>query len=617
MQETRDREKIFRDLVTSLNRYVQKRDTTQLESFKKILASAFSASDVSLFVCNKESMALSLLGTKGASVIEMDRSLTEYVIHHKKSLIENHIKSNRYFNVEVDNPLDLKVKSLLISPVMREKKVMGLVKIWRGVRQRSNFVKRDEDLVVFLHPVFVALFESTPIEKERLLHLLGKKVDTAVQVKKSSPSKEPTKTPSPSPKKISKKSELKSNPEVIRSQKEEECCAHLEEIDALNASKEKLIAEIEAFRLELERQTTQIEELNEQRLVLEERIFASKEEEERRDQKYHTQSEAYQATIARLKEEQSQEKELSKKQESTIERLNHELGGLTDSYAKIESDSMRIVEVLEKERKTSKRLKEKLLSLRSEHEVLEERLKRHEESSQTIQELRAQQTQKEESKTLLAKGREEELIGYFSKSFGLHAHSYSLFEILLYALSSNKGMKQVEETLDRTRVLQDLLENFYFRGDIDPSYERYSMREFMNHLERYEEEIFDSKIMLDISLSKEMPSSLVFDRIKTQSILLHLLFDLYQFVDYESHIHLLIAFEERSLIFELGGTIHHRNSLFNQMFKQSRLALDNRERVSLQLGRKLIERLKGSLHFDYKNEYYRFIMKLPAQTIKL
>jgi sensor histidine kinase regulating citrate/malate metabolism len=114
-----------------------------------------------------------------------------------------------------------------------------------------------------------------------------------------------------------------------------------------------------------------------------------------------------------------------------------------------------------------------------------------------------------------------------------------------------------------------------------------------------------------------MPSSLIFDRIKIQSILLHLLMDLHQFVNHDNDIKVDISFVDKFLQIELSGVIHQKNTLFKTMFQQTKLAMDNKDRVGLQLSRKLIERLKGKLDFSYENAYYKFILTIPVQVIKL
>jgi len=114
-----------------------------------------------------------------------------------------------------------------------------------------------------------------------------------------------------------------------------------------------------------------------------------------------------------------------------------------------------------------------------------------------------------------------------------------------------------------------------------------------------------------------MPVSLVFDAPKIQSILLHLLTDLYQFVDYEKTINLNFNFKNKLLYIEIGGFVYQKNSLFQSMFKEKKIGGDEKNRIGLQLSKKLIIRLKGAIEYLYENEYYKFILTVPAQVIKM
>ncbi len=53
------------------------------------------------------------------------------------------------------------------------------------------------------------------------------------------------------------------------------------------------------------------------------------------------------------------------------------------------------------------------------------------------------------------------------------------------------------------------------------------------------------------------------------------------------------------------------------MFKQTKLGGDEKDRIGLQLTKKVMTRLKGNIDYLYEDAYYKFIVTVPTQVIKM
>jgi hypothetical protein len=162
-----------------------------------------------------------------------------------------------------------------------------------------------------------------------------------------------------------------------------------------------------------------------------------------------------------------------------------------------------------------------------------------------------------------------------------------------------------------------LIDSYYFKGDLEIHNEKFLVANMVEHLQGYTKHIFSNMIDLKITVDKSIPASLVLDAPKIQSMILHLLLDLHQFVDHHRPVHVNFIFKKKFLVIELGGSIHKKNSLFQSMFKQTKLGGDEKDRVGLQLSKKVMSRLKGEIAYLYEDEYYKFIMTVPTQVIKM
>jgi len=200
--------------------------------------------------------------------------------------------------------------------------------------------------------------------------------------------------------------------------------------------------------------------------------------------------------------------------------------------------------------------------------------------------------------------------------FNEYENSYMLFELMIYALSANNGLEYIEEAIDKSKVIKELMQSYYFKSDIQIQAEKTSIALFAHNLQKYEKTTFSKLSKLNIIIDKSMPPSLIMDTPKIQSIILHLMYDLYAFVDYSQDVNIKLLFDDKVLILELGGFIHKQNSLFKSIFKRGNPLDDEKNRQGLQLAILLVDRLRGKIKSTYEDQYYKFEVSLPVSILK-
>ncbi len=533
----------LKEVVKILNSYAKLKEYKEIESLEKYFETFFDAQTVKLWKVDSYKETLQLFGRKESEMIPLEQSLIKRAMDTKSILLVNHVTSEKYFNAKVDNPLNLKIKSLMVLPIMQGKNVIGLLKVWKGRGQKKVFNKKDEEALVYFSSLLVKLLKAEEIDKNELLSLLGKKSNEKTD------------------KVISRKTSTDIQ-KIPRKKK-------IDELEVLKNEMVKISKENKYFLDELKRK--------------EETLLA------------------YKDKVSTLEEStsNSSELEISKRKYQELEKSSTEL------YHELQSQQVAL-----------KELDEELQLSQKENEYLKVELKEKEKSCLTIQDLKSEKLHNEEKESSQIDKNIENVLHYIDNKFGENEYTYMLFEMMLYALNSKNALPYIEENLKKLNIIQKIIEGYHFKNGLRTHDEKNRMSDLVEHIQRYEN-IFPNKIQLVISLDTSMPKSLVFDKIKIQNCIMHLLMDLYRFVDYSRNIHIDFTFENKLLTVEIGGSIHKKNSLFKSMFRQTKLGGDEKNRIGLQLSKKIMTRLKGEVGYLYKDNYYKFILTLPTQVIKI
>jgi len=548
----------IKEIVEIINSYAEHevpRDIEKIENEFKIL---FEAQVLNFWKVDvKKSMLKHLDGDK-KKTFSLESSLTKQAIDSKNIVIENHVSSDKYYNASVDNPLSLKIKSLIIFPILKDKEVVGVLQMLKGIKQRKMFSKLDEKKLNHLAPLMIAILENIAIDKDEMLDILGENKKDIT-------------------KKYLTKGKVKTKTSVVHT------------VDITN----KEYAELNALKLEL---------------------IALKKEHKHKMNMEKDKVLALETANKVLRKSQSATQGKEK-----IAKYHKELEYTRVKYKELEALSLEIYTESQAKEATIKGLEKDLRLLQKENINLQSDLKKKvkQNTSKSIKSLKAEQSFASQEKTRGIGENIEHVLEYVDNDFGANQYVYMLFELILYAMHSEKGMTYIEESVKKSKLVQQIIDGYYFKGDIDVYNEKNRISKLVEHIKNYEQGIFLNTIKLNITVEDTMPISLVFDRVKIQSCILHLLTDLHRFVDNSRNLNINLTFKDKFLNVELGGYIHNNNNLFHVMFKQSKHGGSEKDRIGLQLTKKMITRLKGEISYLHEDNYYTFILKVPTQVIKI
>jgi len=539
----------IRKMACSLNTYVKSKNVSDFLEIEAYLKDFFEAYEVKFWKYDDKKDALCLLDGNDAEGLPLTRSLTQNAIKTKSSLIANYVTSNKLYHHSIDNPFEYKIKALLVFPIVKNNRVLGVLRIWRGLKQKKSFVKKDEENLMLFMPLFIDILAAKSITKEDLLRLLNEQ----------------------------EASEKKPVSQTISTRDKKEVNVKKSESQPNNTEVKALKEKLEA----LEKENKAMEERLENTL-------------------------------------KHSDKALQEAEEKCI-KVQSELKNFETKYRELENSSMEIYKESQQYQTNLKALEEHLSLLQDENKAFQIELKKEKEraSTHSIKKLKSEKSLSTKSNISDIDQNIEFILQKVDERFSDNEHAYLLFELMVYALSSKKGMALIEENIRKSKLLHTLIDSYYFKGDLEIHNEKYLVANMVEHVQRYEKHIFSNMIKLNITVDKTIPASLVLDGPKIQSMILHLLLDLHQFVDHHRPVHVNFIFKKKFLVIELGAPVHKKNSLFQSMFKQTKLGGDEKDRVGLQLSKKVMSRLKGQIAYLYEDEYYKFVMTIPTQVIKM
>jgi len=100
--------------------------------------------------------------------------LLGYAVIARTAGFYNHVKSEKLFNTEVDNPKDLKIKSQILFPLLENENVIGVLRASRSIRQSQSFTNYDLELLRSIEPYLL-----------KLIHILLNDVKNEIQIDQS------------------------------------------------------------------------------------------------------------------------------------------------------------------------------------------------------------------------------------------------------------------------------------------------------------------------------------------------------------------------------------------------------------------------------------------------
>jgi hypothetical protein len=549
-------------IANIINEYVTK-ETNSLEELENLLQKIFNVERVKFWKFDQKLDALKAIDKEELSVT-LESSLTEQLIQKKEVLISDHITSDKYYSPHTDNPFEFKVKAMLALPLFKGKKILGVVKLWKGLKQRKNFTKDDVALLESFAPFFIHLMENEVIEKDELLKMTGEDENDAAPSRK----------------------DKKEDPVASASQQDNKKSSSMKnEFDALEEKYNQLLQENEA--LEKEKKDKKKEE---KRLL----------DDLKKVDQLKSDIEEYQNKAEEYKAEVKEYKKLLKQYEERSKSLEDNATETIDGYLQ------RI-----------NKLEEQVGDLNDENKILKSELKEEKtkHTANSIENTKKKLFEQSKQDSFMDKNIEF-LFQEVDEVFCDHECTYLLLEDIIYALKSKKDIDLIEDKLRNTKLLYDLIDNNRFLGTITVNAEKFLIANLVKKLEKYDQKVFAGAPKLNVAVDEQMPTSLVMDAPKIQNIIFHLLIDLYHFIDQNKPMDIGLLYQDKTFQIALSGAVQKKNTLFKAMLNQTHLGKE-KDRLSLQMAKKLIKIVGGDIEADYGDSHYKYNVSLPVQVIKL
>ncbi len=173
------------EILEMVRTYAMDKEYNNIKGLEDYFKSMFDIDVIKFWKVNSTQDSLKLLSDNRVIIPLKEKSFLMKAIDTKTAFFENHLTSNKYYNTAIDNPLELKVKSLLVFPIVKEKQVIAIVKLWRNIGNRKVFQKKDIEVLYRYIPLFESIIYAKKLEKKELLTMIGKREEKKTDKKVS------------------------------------------------------------------------------------------------------------------------------------------------------------------------------------------------------------------------------------------------------------------------------------------------------------------------------------------------------------------------------------------------------------------------------------------------
>jgi hypothetical protein len=512
-------------------------------NIEKFFSDLFHVPRVKLWRYDETSQRLIYINDPSLRIDPSQPSLVREALRTEKAVVENHLRSNRSYNPSVDNPLDLPIRALLIIPVLKEGKPLGVIKLFSMIGDHTTFPRSVEHMLAPYISSLPKLFVSegeTP-RKDASTH------------------------------KISVNEQKEENFRREKERLEEENIRLNEEVEKLRARLETLLETLEESRKRIESLENTIEE--------EKLLVAAKEKK-------------YKDEIAQLKHNE----------EDNLVTIQH------------------MIDQIEKFKKENEHLKKQNEKL---EKALFERRKRNvealssptaDDSAETKPPLKTQK-RIERAKYLTVDAHQtiDEIV---DQAINIHQRTRMLFDTILFSLYSHEGTETLEMVLEAVSLVENLMSERNFTRIFLSDTGKQDTETMIERLKNYQYELFNDQLRLNVQVAPNIPKSVYVDTQKVSHAVLHLLLDLYQFVDHTYGIRITVSYEEKILKFKLSARLHEQNKLVQNIFKKG-FFKSERDKTGYFFAAKLIALMNGKVEQNIKTDAVVYSVEVPAPIIRM
>lgn len=562
---------LISSLAADINHYIDTRDQTDFDHIAAKIKNHFTSEHVQLWRYDAKDDVYSLFGTKDTTTVSIHKGLTYQALLDRNPLISNHLSSNKDFVQEIDNPLALKVRALMVHPIVDEQgNIQGYLKLWKGLQQQRVFTEHDKVLVKSLTPLLLNLLQYKRIETQPL---------------------ESTHTH-----KDLKKKETISKIETLKDEN-----LHLSR--QVQSLQEKL-DEMKNVREKEKQYLAHLESVLQERPTPEAYTTLEREKEE------------LAITLSSFKEKLSLQTEKEEKYQRQLKALQFEHSTLQQSAEEITTEMLQYQETLKEHKKHIHTLKQENDTLRHKldkaKKTQKEDHKHNTASDVSVSPSKAQPKNIQTYDSTLSDI--ESILPEYSAVFGKHQYAYILYEMITYTLNAPKQMHMIDSLIEKAKIVPKLLASYTFTQAVKPKEEKVSITGVLTQLEKQWRILYENSPRLIMQVSQQIPPTLIIDEVKLYNILLHILAEIQHFIKEDQPIVLHAKYQNKILYFDIKGTAPKKSRLL-MLFKQN--LPQTKQEPGFTLSRNLIHMLKGSLSVYQEDTQYGISLKFPVNIIKL
>ena len=145
-----------------------------------------------IWVLNQKNDCLESFSQEDSLSFPLESSLFESVLLSKKGFFDNHVVSHKNYNIKLDNPLHLELKSLIITPVIDKSKeeVVAFIVGYNSIHHKSLFQRYDVRMLGLLNPLVISSIKKLKKENRgvsQIREVQSKSVLTEVKREKKEP----------------------------------------------------------------------------------------------------------------------------------------------------------------------------------------------------------------------------------------------------------------------------------------------------------------------------------------------------------------------------------------------------------------------------------------------
>ena len=556
----------LKQIALAIDKYSKSNDSLDiLQIVKKNVGYFFNVDSVTFLKIDTKQGTYTTFEEKDES-LSLEKSILRELVNSKKSLFENHLISSKLYNTTIDNQPQMKIKSLLLFPIFKKNTLIGACMLFRKVGNRLSFSRKDEEKSLEISILLSYMFEKELIPKEIILEIKKRLKEMMVFSKKETPAKISSLDKDS---KISYDDKVLNQEELYKALKLKYKASVLEFDENLAKTQKELVSWEEKYIL--------IEDIN--------KVLNQK------------------------------EKNYLKK----IELLESEID-TSIKNKKILNDLEVRVQISEKSLENEKKINNELIVKieKQKQNVLEYKKISDELTYETTQ-VKLLKTEKSVERNNFSEGTDicRNMLSQGVEHFGVAQHTRVMFELILYAMYSSKGLKSLEEQLGSSNFLNVLLKKYSLRQTLPINVEKFKITDVVDQLNKYQDTVFKNIMRYKIKIKHDVPRYLNFDSRQVESLLLHLLVDMFQFVNHDKEINIDIQYINKNIVIDIYAQVHQKNSVFKLLLSKGDVFSDENGRVCLLFSKEILNYIGGSIKNKHKGENYSYNVTIPALIMKL